>query len=237
MTRRDATCREEKTNPFLYEKMVRSGVGEWRGSSGPKRKGAAAGGNDAGVMTTDGKCGFAKCTELSKASKDPDDRKRARAMLRCAASLAVHGVMRARNWLVPTMVEFLPRNQGLLGININKGQRIKVRLRNDSGFLPFVSILGTVLHGAHCYHSESHRKCPAPRPPTNLSSDACDADVFLVLFIYNCGRQSSYITKSARTTSTSTNCWIRSGRRSRLCRCVCARTSREHKLALPDGRR
>ena len=68
-------------------------------------------------------------------------------MLRCAASLAAHGVMARRGWLVPAMVEFQPRAQGLLGININRGQRIKVRLRDGGGgFLPFVSILGTVLH-------------------------------------------------------------------------------------------
>ena len=235
MTRCDV--QEGKANPFLYKKMVRSGVGEWRGSSGPKRKEAAAGGKDAGVMTTDGKCGFAKCTELSKASKDPDDRKRARAMLRCAASLAVHGVMRARNWLVPTMVEFLPRNQGLLGININKGQRIKVRLRNDAGFLPFVSILGTVLHGAHCYHSESHRKCAPHTPtPTNLSSDACAADVFLCnSSIIADDRARTQRNWSAQRALLQAVGYVLDGGRGSAGAFAPARVART--IALPDGRR
>ena len=139
---------ETKTKTKTCDEMVGYGP---RARPRAKKKGSTAGTydkEDTGVRTPDGKHGFERCQVLAGASRDADDRRRARAMLRCAASLAAHAVMAQRGWLVPTLVEFLPRNQSLLGINVNSGQRIKVRLRSThgGGFLPFVNILGTLLH-------------------------------------------------------------------------------------------
>ncbi|RAL67871.1 hypothetical protein DID88_008596 [Monilinia fructigena] len=37
--------------------------------------------------------------------------------------------MRARNWRVSTLTEFYPSQQNLLGLNVNRGQKICLRLR------------------------------------------------------------------------------------------------------------
>lgn len=45
--------------------------------------------------------------------------------------------------------EFVPRNPGLLGLNINKGQEVKIRLRparDPDSFYDWHHILGTMLH-------------------------------------------------------------------------------------------
>jgi len=58
-------------------------------------------------------------------------------------------IMRKQRYRVHKLVEFLPKNENLLGINVNSGQRISLRLRkthNPKEFLPFESILGTMLH-------------------------------------------------------------------------------------------
>lgn len=58
-------------------------------------------------------------------------------------------LMRKRKYRVHKLVEFLPKNPNLLGLNVNHGQRISLRLRyhhNPREFLPFESILGTMLH-------------------------------------------------------------------------------------------
>ena len=50
---------------------------------------------------------------------------------------------------MPELAEFFPKDPNLLGININHGQRICVRLRparNEAAFLPYEHILGTLLH-------------------------------------------------------------------------------------------
>ena len=65
----------------------------------------------------------------------------------------VQPIMRKHGWSVPLLAEFLPKNEGLLGLNHNKGQKIQVRLRQskDSGLMPYESALGTTLHElVHC---------------------------------------------------------------------------------------
>ena len=65
----------------------------------------------------------------------------------------VQPIMRQHGWSVPVLAEFLPRNANLLGLNLNKGQKIQVRLRQsrDSGLMPYESALGTALHElVHC---------------------------------------------------------------------------------------
>mmetsp|Transcript_9029 Transcript_9029/g.16943 ORF Transcript_9029/g.16943 Transcript_9029/m.16943 type:complete len:158 (-) Transcript_9029:1041-1514(-) len=54
-----------------------------------------------------------------------------------------------RGWQVKLLTEFYPDNVGLLGLNVNRGQTIKVRLRtseNRESFLPFEHVLGTLVH-------------------------------------------------------------------------------------------
>ncbi|KAJ2376045.1 hypothetical protein IW150_002205 [Coemansia sp. RSA 2607] len=61
----------------------------------------------------------------------------------------VRPVMQARGWHVPVVREFLPRNANLLGVNINGGQEIRIRLRpahDPSVFLAFGDLVGTMLH-------------------------------------------------------------------------------------------
>ena len=59
-------------------------------------------------------------------------------------------IMKKRNWKVRNLVEFLPSNPNLLGLNINRGREIKIRLRpahcSDGEFYPFHHLLGTLLH-------------------------------------------------------------------------------------------
>ncbi|OCK84671.1 WLM-domain-containing protein [Lepidopterella palustris CBS 459.81] len=69
-------------------------------------------------------------------------------MLRKAASL-VKPMMRKRGWSVGTLAEFLPDEPQLLGLNINKTEKILIRLRyhHDSRqFLPMEQVTDTLLH-------------------------------------------------------------------------------------------
>ncbi|KAK0259920.1 hypothetical protein LTR91_006857 [Friedmanniomyces endolithicus] len=85
-------------------------------------------------------------------------------MLRQVASL-VKPIMRKRGWTVQILAEFLPPEQNLLGLNINKGYKICLRLRyhnNPDLFLPTEQVVDTMLHelshnvwGAH--DSNFHR--------------------------------------------------------------------------------
>ncbi|KAF2482597.1 WLM domain-containing protein [Neohortaea acidophila] len=85
-------------------------------------------------------------------------------MLRKVASM-VKPIMRKRNWRVQVLAEFLPLEQNLLGLNINKGYKICIRLRyhhNPDLFLPMEQVVDTMLHelshiiwGAH--DSNFHR--------------------------------------------------------------------------------
>ncbi|KAI9229949.1 MAG: WLM domain-containing protein [Piptocephalis tieghemiana] len=86
--------------------------------------------------------------------KQPD-RERALTLLHRAAE-QVRPVMVKRGWRVGKLVEFLPRNVNLLGVNVNHGQEIRLRLRpskSTTTFLPYEDILGTLLHElAHIVH-------------------------------------------------------------------------------------
>ena len=58
-------------------------------------------------------------------------------------------LLQRRQWKVKNLIEFYPRNPGLLGLNVNHGFKIMVRLRDaqkPSLFLDLESILGTFLH-------------------------------------------------------------------------------------------
>lgn len=41
----------------------------------------------------------------------------------------VRGVLRNRGWKVGAVTEFYPKNANLLGLNVNRGHLIKIRLR------------------------------------------------------------------------------------------------------------
>ncbi|CAK7267904.1 hypothetical protein SEPCBS119000_002788 [Sporothrix epigloea] len=77
-------------------------------------------------------------------------------ILRRVASL-VKPLVRARQWKIRELAEFYPEQANLLGLNINRGQRILLRLRHPGGdnslFLPLEQIADTLLHElAHIVH-------------------------------------------------------------------------------------
>jgi hypothetical protein len=69
-------------------------------------------------------------------------------ILRKVASL-VKPIMRQRAWRVGALCEFYPQQRNLLGLNVNSGQKICLRLRYPSDqrqFLPIEEVVDTMLH-------------------------------------------------------------------------------------------
>ncbi|KAH7321319.1 WLM domain-containing protein [Stachybotrys elegans] len=69
-------------------------------------------------------------------------------MLKKIASL-VKPIMRARNWRVGELAEFYPDQPNLLGLNVNRGHKICLRLRYPGDrtlFLPMENVIDTMLH-------------------------------------------------------------------------------------------
>ncbi|RCH92880.1 hypothetical protein CU098_006070 [Rhizopus stolonifer] len=61
----------------------------------------------------------------------------------------VKPILSKHNWKITTLCEFFPENPNLLGINVNRGWQIKLRLRphyDENQFLEYHDILGTLLH-------------------------------------------------------------------------------------------
>jgi len=80
--------------------------------------------------------------------KDMKNADRALEMLQRVASL-VKPIMRKKAWVLPVLAEFFPDNPALLGLNVNMGQKILVRLRpahSPDSFLPEEDVVGTMLH-------------------------------------------------------------------------------------------
>lgn len=78
-------------------------------------------------------------------------RPRAAEALRALQKIAslVKPIMRQRNWRVGTLCEFFPEERNLLGLNINQGQKICLRLRypgDERQFLPIEEVTDTMLH-------------------------------------------------------------------------------------------
>jgi DNA-dependent metalloprotease WSS1 len=71
-------------------------------------------------------------------------------------------IMKNRKWKVKHLQEFYPSNPNLLGLNVNHGLVVKVRLRkhsNKSAFLEYIDVLGTLLHElVHIVHSAHDQK-------------------------------------------------------------------------------
>ena len=85
---------------------------------------------------------FHSYTILSK-ERDPQT---SHELLSRAASEAAK-VMRKRGFKVLKLVEFKPKNDSLHGLNVNRGQKVCVRVRSNAGhFLPYEHVLGTLLH-------------------------------------------------------------------------------------------
>nr|GMC51716.1 DNA-dependent metalloprotease WSS1-like [Ipomoea batatas] len=77
----------------------------------------------------------------------------------------VQPIMRKHSWRVKVLSEFCPKNPALLGVNVGAGINVKLRLRRvnrDEEFLPFNSVLDTMLHelchNAHSAHNSSFYK-------------------------------------------------------------------------------
>ena len=69
-------------------------------------------------------------------------------LLQHLASL-VKPIMSKRGWKVKRLKEFFPKNPSLLGLNINRGSEIRIRLRPASDktvFLDCNDLIGTLLH-------------------------------------------------------------------------------------------
>jgi len=89
---------------------------------------------------------FCKCDNLRTLGWNDDSK--AKELLARAAE-AVKPVMAKRKWRVHHLSEFYPPAPQLLGLNHNHGQKVEIRLRsprNKNQFLPYESILGTLLH-------------------------------------------------------------------------------------------
>ncbi|KFA67174.1 hypothetical protein S40285_05237 [Stachybotrys chlorohalonatus IBT 40285] len=82
-------------------------------------------------------------------------------MLKKVASL-VKPIMRARGWKVGELAEFYPEQQNLLGLNVNRGKKICLRLRfpgDRTLFLPIEHIVDTMLHElSHIVHGPHDSK-------------------------------------------------------------------------------
>ncbi|KAM5443607.1 hypothetical protein MferCBS31731_001380 [Microsporum ferrugineum] len=81
--------------------------------------------------------------------------------LRKVASM-VKPIMRQRMWRVGTLCEFYPSTQNLLGLNVNHGERICLRLRqpyDERQFLPIEQVVDTMLHElCHIVHGPHDQK-------------------------------------------------------------------------------
>ncbi|KAL7747185.1 hypothetical protein RI367_007396 [Sorochytrium milnesiophthora] len=74
--------------------------------------------------------------------------KEASALLEKAASM-VRPLMRTRQWKVGKLEEFFPGARNLLGLNVNRGQRVCIRLRpasDSNAFYDLEHVVGTLMH-------------------------------------------------------------------------------------------
>lgn len=72
----------------------------------------------------------------------------ANALLHQVAKL-VAPIIHENRFIVGTLCEMYPKNPNLLGLNVNRGQKILIRLRyhsNENLFYPLTDIIGTFLH-------------------------------------------------------------------------------------------
>ncbi|CUA76282.1 DNA-dependent metalloprotease WSS1 [Rhizoctonia solani] len=61
----------------------------------------------------------------------------------------VHPIMKKHGWVLPVLAEFFPDDERLLGLNINSGDKILIRLRparNPGSFYPIEQLVRVMLH-------------------------------------------------------------------------------------------
>ncbi|RDW70785.1 metalloendopeptidase WSS1 [Aspergillus mulundensis] len=82
-------------------------------------------------------------------------------ILRKIASL-VKPIMRRRSWRVGTLCEFYPHQRNLLGLNVNGGEKICLRLRHagdQTQFMPLDQVVDTMLHElCHIVHGPHNQQ-------------------------------------------------------------------------------
>ncbi|KAJ4881951.1 zinc ion binding [Raphanus sativus] len=104
-----------------------------------------------------------KVWEIKALKKKPREEE-ARKILEKVAN-QVQPIMTRRKWRVKLLSEFCPTNPRLLGVNVNRGVQVKLRLRrvnNDGDFISYHQVLDTMLHelchNAHGPHNASFYK-------------------------------------------------------------------------------
>ncbi|CAH8342329.1 unnamed protein product [Eruca vesicaria subsp. sativa] len=104
-----------------------------------------------------------KVWEIKALKKKPKEEE-ARKILEKVAN-QVQPIMTRRKWRVKLLSEFCPTNPRLLGVNVNRGVHVKLRLRrvnHDADFLSYHEVLDTMLHelchNAHGPHNASFYK-------------------------------------------------------------------------------
>jgi len=74
----------------------------------------------------------------------------------------VECIMKKRMWVVHNLCEFCPKDKHLLGLNVDRGDTIRIRLRkhqNTNEFIPLPELLDTMLHElAHIQVANHSRK-------------------------------------------------------------------------------
>ncbi|CAK9438097.1 uncharacterized protein LODBEIA_P24160 [Lodderomyces beijingensis] len=90
-----------------------------------------------------------------------DDREYANSLLHDAVK-ELGALIHEYNFKVGLLCEMFPKSPNLLGLNVNKGQKIMLRLRyhhNERSFLPMCDIIGTFLHElTHNVHGPHDKK-------------------------------------------------------------------------------
>ena len=80
----------------------------------------------------------------------------------CIRDSNVSYLMKEEKFKVKQLVEFYPRDRSLLGMNVNRGWKIMLRLRDpldEYRFLPMESVMGTMLHElTHNLHGPHNNK-------------------------------------------------------------------------------
>lgn len=113
--------------------------------------------------------------------------------------------------------EFSPRNPGLLGLNVNRGAEVKIRLRlarDDDSFYDWNHILGTMLHevrgaAAASLHARALTLL-APAQHSQAQQRPSLPDCVSAVCSCSCATSSS-----APTMLPSTSCWMSCGVRQR----------------------
>jgi hypothetical protein len=106
--------------------------------------------------------------------KKPEPERAIKTLQRVAAH--VMPILQKRNWHVRTLAEFYPEQKNLLGTNLNRGQKISLRLRqpfDDRSHLEFEDVMGTMLHElAHIVRGPHDEQFYGVLDTLNLEYDA-----------------------------------------------------------------